>query len=300
MNATTATGTPSHISLPQGVIRYREAGSGPPLLFVHGAFVNGDLWRNVVPPLAASFRCIVPDLPLGAHRQPLPPGADLSLPGLAQLVADFSAALDLRNITLIGNDTGGAICQLVVARHPGLLSGLVLTNCDAFANMPPPLVKPLTVGARLPGFGWLLGQSLRSRLVQRALVATVAHRFPEPAVAQSYFAPVVADPGVRRDLVALLRAVSSRDTLDAARAFPSFTKPVLIVWAPEDKLLFPLRDAERLRDAFPQARLELVTGSRALIPEDQPERLAALIDAFLRSPGVVAASPGRGSGHASP
>ena len=108
-------GEQHEVTLPQGTISYRERGTGDPIVFVHGALVNADLWRKVVPELAKDFRCIAPDLPLGSHERAMPADADLSPPGVAKLIADFLAALDLDNVTLVGNDTGGAICQ--VRRH---------------------------------------------------------------------------------------------------------------------------------------------------------------------------------------
>src|ERR1700731_5057783 len=109
---------------PQGTIRYRELGTGEPIVLVHGLLTNGELWREVAPRLAKDFRVIVPDWPLGSQQLPLAPGADLSPPGLAQLIADFLSALALENVTLVGNDTGGALCQLVVAHHPERIGGL--------------------------------------------------------------------------------------------------------------------------------------------------------------------------------
>ena len=265
-----------------GVIRYREVGEGAPVVFVHGLLVNGDLWREVVPVL--SGRCIVPDLPLGSHAVPMDPGADLSPPGLARLVGEFLGALDLRDVTLVGNDTGGAICQLVVARHPECVTRLVLTNCDAFENFLPPLLRPFQYGARLPGFAFAVAQLLRVAPLRRLFIASVARQTPEPAVLDSYFSPIIRDPGVRRDVTKVLRGISNRYTLEAARSFPGFHRPVLLVWG-EDDFLFPLRFAERLRRAFPDARLERVAGSRAFVPEDKPDRLAGLIGTFLRSGG---------------
>lgn len=268
------------VELRQGTIRYREVGEGPAIVFVHGLLVNGDLWREVVPALAGSYRCILPDLPLGGHRAPFPVAADLSLPGLARLVADFLAALDLRGVTLVGNDSGGGICQGVVAWHPERVGRVVLTNCDAFENFPPLLIKPLAVGARWPGVGALIGRACCLAPVQRALYALVARRFPEPAVAASYFS-ALSEAGVRRDMLKVLAAASSRDLLDAGRALPDFARPVLIAWAPADRLLFPLRYGERLAAAFPDARLVTIAGSRTFIPEDQPAALVAAIAGFL-------------------
>src|SRR5688500_18689891 len=125
------------VRLKQGVVRYREVGSGPPLVFVHGLLVNGELWRKVVPLLSGSYRCIVPDWPLGSHAVALEPDAELSPVGVAALIADFLAALELKGVTLVGNDSGGALCQLVATRHPERLGRLVLTTCDAFEVFPP-------------------------------------------------------------------------------------------------------------------------------------------------------------------
>jgi pimeloyl-ACP methyl ester carboxylesterase len=263
-----------------GVIRYREVGEGAPVVFLHGLLVNGDLWREVVPVLSGRYRCIVPDLPLGSHAVPMNAGAELSPPGLARLVGEFMDALDLRGVTLVGNDTGGAICQLVVAWHPERLARLVLTNCDAFENFLPPLLRPFQYGARLPGFAFVVAQLLRLSLVRSFFIATVSHRRVEPAVADSYFSPVIRDPGVRRDVTKVLRGISNRYTLEAAEFFPGFHKPVLLVWG-EDDFFFPFRFAERLRGEFPDARLEQVSGSRAFVPEDRPELLAGLIGSFL-------------------
>ncbi len=274
-------GAVKEVRLPRGTIRYREAGAGAPIVFVHGLLVNGALWRQVVPPLAAEFRPIAPDWPLGGHQPPMDPDADLTPRGLARLVADFLAALDLRDVTLVGNDTGGALSQLVIAHHPERIGRLVLTNCDAFEHFPPPLLLPFKWGGAVPGFTAALAHTLRLPPVRRLLYASLARRRPDPAVLDAYFAPLIRDRGVRRDAAKVLRGVSNRATLEAARAFPAFRKPVLLAWG-EDDPFFPIRDAERLQQAFPDARLERVARSRCFVSEDQPERLAELIADFLR------------------
>src|SRR5262249_43931152 len=108
----------SEAKLPQGTIHYRESGEGPPIVFVHGLLVDGRLWRKVTPLLDGDFRCIAPDLPLGSHLTPMNSDADLSPPGLARIVAGFLQALDLQDVTLVANDTGGAISQITAAQHP--------------------------------------------------------------------------------------------------------------------------------------------------------------------------------------
>src|SRR4051812_10754845 len=142
------------VDVPAGTIDYREHGSGRPIVFAHGVGVNGDLWRKVAPQLAADgYRCVVPDLPLGGHSTPLEGEPDMSLPGLADILASFVDALDLRDATLIANDTGGAITQAYVGRNPDRLVRLVLPSGGALDRHPPPAgadPKPPPRGPRGP------------------------------------------------------------------------------------------------------------------------------------------------------
>ena len=278
------------VHLPQGTIRYREDGTGEPLLFVHGVIVNGDLWRKVVPQLSKDFRCIVPDWPLGSHEIPMSPDADLTPPGLARLVIEFMDALGLETVTLVGNDTGGAICQMVAAEYPDRVARLVLTSCDLYDRFPPPLFKPLAKIVKLPGALWLVGQTTRPRFAQRLPIAFgyVTKRLPPPEVIDSYLAPGRSSRGVRRDLAKVFGSVDARYTLEAAEKLKGFEKPVLLAWAGEDKL-FPLEYAERLAAAVPNGTLEVIPDSYTFIAEDQPERLAEVIGAFVRKPATVSA-----------
>ena len=285
MGGRVAFGEAREIQLEQGSVRYREAGSGEPVVFVHGVLVNGALWREVVGRLSGRFRCVVPDLPLGGHPVPLRPEADLSPKGVAEIVADLMEALDLRDVTLVGNDTGGAICQIVISDHPGRIGRLVLTNCDAYEAFFPLVLRPVQVGARVFGtrFVDFLTWTLRPRPIRRLMLRTGARRRVDDEVVDTYFAPLLRDPAVRRDLARFLAQVSNRYTLEAARSFPGFRRPVLIVWG-EDDLFFLKRYARRLERDFPDATLEFLQNSRALVPEDRPERLAELIETFVRTP----------------
>jgi pimeloyl-ACP methyl ester carboxylesterase len=274
----------AEIRLPQGTIRYREAGSGKPIVFVHGLLVNGALWRKVTPRLESDFRCIVPDLPLGSHRTPMEQEADLSPPGVARVVADFMAALDLDGAILVGNDTGGAICQLVAAHHPERLGGLVLTPCDAYENFLPPAFRPLQYAARVPGLLTALIQGGRIGAIRRGPLGfgLLSKRRPiDDEVLQGYLGPFLSDHRVRRDALKVLRGISNRQTLEAAERLRRFEHPTLIAWAPEDRF-FKLRFAKRLAEEIPEARLVEVEDSFTFVPEDQPERLAELIAGFIR------------------
>jgi pimeloyl-ACP methyl ester carboxylesterase len=270
------------IELSGGRLRYQEVGSGPPVVFVHGLLVNGDLWRKVVPAVAgAGYRCLVPDWPLGAHSLAVP-GADLTPPGVAALVAEFLDALDLTDVTLVANDTGGAITQLVMADHPARVGRVVLTPCDCFEAFFPSVFAPLPRFLRLPGATWLLVQALRLRALHRLPMTFgwVAKRPVPPDVVDSYLRPSRASRAIRRDLRRFATAVHNRHTLAAASRLGSFTRPVLLAWAREDKL-FPLALARRLAAALPDARLELIDDSYTFVPEDQPQALARLMVNFL-------------------
>jgi pimeloyl-ACP methyl ester carboxylesterase len=273
----------------KGTIRYRETGRGEPLLFIQGLGVNGDLWRKVVPTLSKDFHCITADWPLGAHSVPMAPDADLSLPGLAKLVVDFMDAIELESATLVGNDTGGAMAQLVGVDYPERATRLVLNSCELYERFLPPQFKPLQMLSAIPGSLFVTGQLLRFRFGQAiaGYGLSVKHGLPERAIMQSYVRAGIESAGIRRDLRKFLRAVDSRYTLDAAERMKSFEKPVLVVWGAEDRL-FPLDYPRRFAAAQPNARLEIIPDARTFVPEDQPKALAEAIARFVREPAAVA------------
>ncbi|WP_430790671.1 alpha/beta fold hydrolase [Actinoplanes sp. G11-F43] len=267
--------------LPDGELHYREAGAGRPLVFLHGLLQDGRLWQPMIDRLGGRFHCVVPDLPLGAHRTALRPGADLSIKGVAKLVADFLETLGLHDVTLVGNDTGGAIAQLVAAHHPERLGQLVLTSCEAFDNVPPPVFRALAPAARMgllpallspmrwrpfhalpSGFGWLT-------------------RGPIPhELTASWVAAYFADPAVRRDTAAFVTSLGHRRLLlDITGELAAFTRPTLVLWAADDRL-FPVAHAGRLGRLFPNAQVTIVPDSRTWLMIDQPDRTATLLAEF--------------------
>ena len=270
------------VQLPHGVIGYREVGRGPAVVFVHGLLVNADLWREVVPVVAAAgYRCLAPDWPLGSHEYPMRRGADLSPPGIAGMIADFLAALDLADVTLVANDTGGALVQILMAHRSDRVGRVVLASCDGLERFFPPLFRFLPVAAHLPGSAWLLTQVLRLRPLQRLPIAYgwLSHRRIPPDIMESYLLPARRSAGIRRDLRGFLQQVHRRHTLAAAQSFGSFDRPVLLAWAQDDRL-FPMSLARRLAVLLPDARLAPVANSRTFIPEDQPTALATLVTDF--------------------
>jgi pimeloyl-ACP methyl ester carboxylesterase len=270
------------VSLTQGTIRYRDTGEGQPIVFVHGLLVNGLLWRKVTPLLQGEFRCIAPDWPLGSHSIPLREGADRSPRGIAHLIADFLQEMDLEGVTIVANDTGGAIAQLLVTERPERVGRLVLTPCDAYENFLPLAFRPLQWMARVPGALTLAVQGMRSPALRRSpLGFGMLTRRPIPdEILAAWVRPFLKDAAVRRDTIGLLRGIDPKDTLAAAEKLRDFDRPTLIAWAPEDRF-FKLRFAERLAQTIPDARLERVEDCLTFMPEDQPERLAELIAQFL-------------------
>ena len=275
-------GREHRVDLPEGAISYRDCGNGSPFVFVHGVGVNGDLWRQVVPRLASHHRCITPDLPWGSHSIPLQPDADLSLPGMARITANFLEALDLNDVAIVANDTGGAVAQALVGRHPDRIARLVLTSCDAFDKFPPTPQKYLKVMARSRLLTWIVSYTAQFKPIQRLPTAYgfVTSRAMPPDIMRSFTGPVRLNPGVRRDFRSMLRAVDTKYTFEAAARLANFDKPALVLWAEDDKI-FPRDHGRRLAKLLPQGRFELIAGSRTFIPEDQPDRLVAAIEDFL-------------------
>ena len=278
-----ALGDSRELALDSGTLRWFENGpaDGPPVVLVHGLLVNADLWRKVVPGLAAAgFHTYAVDWPLGGHEHPMP-AADLTPPGVADLIEDFMDRLDLQDVMVVANDTGGALTQILMTRHPERIGRVVLTPSDSFERFFPPMFALLPRLAKVPGGTWLLVQSLRLRLVQRLPVGfgwLTKRPIPREAV-DSYVLPSRRDPAIRRDLRAFLRTVHKRHTLAAAEQLPAFTRPVLLAWATEDKL-FPTSLAERLAERLPDATIVPIADSLTFVPEDQPDELVRLIAEF--------------------
>jgi pimeloyl-ACP methyl ester carboxylesterase len=266
------------VELDAGTLEYRERGSGPPVVFAHGAAVNGDLWRKVAPRLADGHRCIVPDLPLGGHSIPLGGDYDASLFGQAAILAGLLEALELADVTLIANDTGGAISQALVGSRPERIARLVLTSCDAFENFPPKAVAYLKPTARMAPAMWALTRAIGFKTVQRLPIAygwaTLAPI--EPRIMDSYTRNIRTNPGVRADLGRVLKQARKRDMEAASRSVAHFDKPALVVWAADDRF-FPVEHGRALADLMPQGRLVVVQDSRTFIPEDRPADLVRLL-----------------------
>lgn len=268
------------VELPQGRLLYRERGVGEPVIFVHGVGVNADLWRDVVPLVARSYRCLAPDLPLGSHDVPMRADADLSAPGIAKLIDDFLAALQIDEATIVANDTGGGYAQILVTRHPERVARLVLFDCDAFENFPPRGIRTLgRLLGRLPAAIPLLASVLTPRPLQWLGFIVVTRSFWPPEIGRSYIDRHRPNE-IWRDLAKVARGIDKRYTLQAAAKLGEFDRPTLVAWSPTDRF-FPYRHAIRLSELIPQARLRHIHQSRGFVSEDQPAVAARHLLEFL-------------------
>jgi pimeloyl-ACP methyl ester carboxylesterase len=267
------------IDLPAGRIRYREAGEGKPVVFVHGFLVDGRLWDGVVDRLSDRFRCLAPDWPIGAQQIAMKPDADLSPAGVAAIIASFLEALDLDDVTIVGNDSGGAMSQVLVTRHPERIGRLVLTNCDTHENFPPGPFKAMAALAKVPGGMRALSAPFRIGALARLAFKPFA-RTPIPAeLVESWMRPSLDDPAIRRDATKVTAGMNKRYTLEAAEKLRGSQLPILLTWAPKDRV-FPLRYAERLASEVGNARIVQIPDAATFVPLDQPALLAEEIAKF--------------------
>jgi pimeloyl-ACP methyl ester carboxylesterase len=298
----------TQIELSAGTIDYLDTGGtaagtsgGPVVVLLHGLMMDASLWDGVIAELSADHRCLAPTLPFGAHRHAMHGDADLSLPGIARLVEEFLDRLDLADVTLVGNDTGGALVQLLIGRDGGSggapvgrigrIGRVVLASCDAFDNFPPGLTgKTLALTGKLapPMFGVFM-QQMRLRMIRRLPLAFGWLTRRGDAVTARWMKPVLTQPEIRRDTVRMLRtAMADRKLLlAAAEDLPAFEGPALVVWAREDRVM-PPEHGRRLAGLFPDGRLVEIDDSYTLIPLDQPARLAQAIGEFIAAPDAVA------------
>jgi pimeloyl-ACP methyl ester carboxylesterase len=274
------------VDLSTGPLEYRDSGgSGPTVLLVHGLMMNRSLWDDVVDQMP-EVRCIVPTLPLGAHTRPAGDAADLSLHGMARLLRELVEALDLTDVALVGNDTGGAVAQLMVADDHVRIGRLVLTSCEAFDNFPPGLTgRTIVAAGRLsPRLFGLFMQQMRVGAIRRSPLAFGWLTKRGDGVVKGWREPL-GDPLVRRDAVRLLRNIAKEGPAlaEASERLARFSKPALVVWAADDRVM-PVEHGRRLAATLPDARLDIVPDSYTLIPLDQPHRLATTLQGFVGVP----------------
>jgi len=275
------------ITLSAGPIEYSDTGGdGPVLVMLHGLMMDASLWDGPIAALSPDFRCVAPTLPLGAHRLAMNADADLSLGGVARLVTEFIDHLDLHDVTLVGNDTGGALVQLLMTDPSPRVGRVVLISCDAFDNFPPGLTgKTLVLTGRLsPALFGIFMQQMRIRVIRRLPIAFGWLTRRGDAATARWMKPVVSQPEIRRDAVRVLRAAAAdkRLLVRTAEKLPAFDQPALVVWASEDRVM-PPEHGKRLAGLLPNGKLVEIQDSYTLVPLDQAERLAEIIREFART-----------------
>ncbi len=273
------------IDLPGGTVNYRVAGpedsAAPPVVFVGGFLTNGTLWDQTAVALADhGVRSYAPDWPLGSHAIALDEGVDQSPRGVARHVLAFLEAMELDDVTLVGNDSGGAISQFVVDTDASRIGRLVLTNCDAFDNFPPAPFDTLFKSFRRAGAIRALMAPMKATAVRHspAGYGMLAHELNADQT-RAWVEPCLTDADVRRDTANFVRGVDPVDLLDVASRLGRFERPVLLVWGNADRF-FKLDFAHRLAAVFPAARLVEIEGGRTFVPLEQPGRLAEEIAAL--------------------
>ena len=280
-----------------GPIDYIDTGGGGPVVvLVHGLLMDGAQWRHVVSELRRDFRCVLPTLPMGAHRRPMHPDADLSLRGLGRIIAEFLEAADLRDVTLCFNDWCGA--QVMIAdQRMDRVAKLVLVSCEAFDNYPPGLPgRGAAIAGRLPGGPRLIRRALSVRSIRNLPMTFgwMSKKGLPDDVMRAWLAPL-ADGEIRRDYSKYAGDTrrGKQDLLAATDTLRGFERPVLVAWASEDRIM-PLEHGRRLAETFPNGRLVEIADSYTLVPEDQPIELAGHIREFVTadSRGQAPASTG--------
>ena len=273
----------NRVTLAQGTITYRVTGPPendlPPVVFVHGLLVDSKLWTGVADVLARrGIRSYLPNWPTGSHPTPMNADADLSPRGIARIVINFLATLNLDDVTLVGNDTGGAICQFAIDTDHTRIGRLVLTNCDAFDRFPPPEFAGLVkIGSHAALIKPIL-TALRPTAVRHArnVYGGTFCRSPDPESTRSWIEPGLRNKNIRRDTAKLISNIKPADLLDVSTRFGNFTKPVRVVWGDADPF-FPIGFAERLAAAFPTGTLTPVPGGHTFVSMEFPEQVANAI-----------------------
>ncbi|GAB2446353.1 alpha/beta fold hydrolase [Nocardia tengchongensis] len=271
------------VEVSAGRVHYTERGEGPPVVLLHGLLMNHTVWDEVLGKLPGGFRYVLPDLPLGAHPEPLRADADLTMRGLNQLVAEFLAALDLRDVTLVHSDWGGGLF-LTAYGLDERVARLIVLPCEAFGNFPPGLPgKTAVLACAVPGGITLALRQLRVPWLRSTPVmfGWMARRRLDDDLVRGWTEPGLRDKRIQRDLLAYARSHRSKAEFIAnTEALRDFPGEALILWSSAGKVM-PREHGRRLAELIPKARLVEIDDAYVLSMLDRPEAVAAAMSAFL-------------------
>jgi len=264
------------IETPSGTIGYVEHGRGPVALFVHGVLLNGYLWRHQLAQLGDSRRCIAVDL-LAHGNTEISATQDVSVTANAHMLAQFLDAMEIDQVDLVGNDSGGGICQIFAALYPKRLRSLALTNCDAHDNWPPEAFKPFVAMVAAGGLAGTLSSMLADKSVYRSALAPAYER-PEDVVddtIETYLRPLVRSEQHTRNMERFVNAFDCRHTVQIEEQLKRVQAPTLIAWGTDD-IYFDLKWSLWLANAIPGTRKRVEFASaRIFFPEERPQEFNA-------------------------
>jgi pimeloyl-ACP methyl ester carboxylesterase len=267
-----------------GTVEYRDEGdpSGLPVVLLHGLLMNDAQWSLALPLLPSGFRYLLPVLPMGGHRIPMRPNADLTMPGMIGIVADFLDVLDLTDVTLVITDWGGPLFLTNIGRDKRI-GRLVICPSEAFDNFPPGFPGKVSVLAtRNTATVYFAMRQLKiGRLRRQWLLFGQMAKQPVPQdIVDSWLAPGLADRRIRHDLVKYGQTKFSRkELIQATNALQDFTGPALVLWS--DNPVMPASHGQQLAKLLPNGQLQHVDNAYVLTMLDQPEQTAAQIGKFL-------------------
>ena len=269
-------------------VAYRDEGTGPPVLLLHGCPFSSFIWRKVIPPLSPTFRCLAPDL-LGLGDTETPAGADWSLRAQTAMVLGFLDALEIPRAHVVAHDHGGAVAQLIAAEHPERIDRLVLSNAEAYDNWPSEEERPFVRLTQLPLLGDLALRLWGTRRVLRLTLAR-AHAVHDPSVLtdellEGYIRANFGDghrrAKTKRFLALQFAPSNNRVTMELLDGLRRFDHPTLLLWAKDDPHFGP-EWGERLRQDIPGAvGLQLLPETGHLLMEERPEEFASIVGGFL-------------------
>lgn len=274
----------NRVEVHAGTIEYREEGDphGSPVVLLHGLLMNDAQWDEVLPLLPSDFRYLLPVLPLGGHRIPMRPDADLTMPAMVGIVADFLDALDLADVTLVVTDWGGPLFLTDTGRDKRV-ARLVICPSEAFDNFPPGL--PGKVALLASRNTVTVAAAMRTLKIGRLrrqwlLFGQMAKKPVRQHIVDAWLGPGLTDRRVRRDLVKYCHTrFDKQDLIRATEALKNFTGPALVLWS--DNPVMPNDHGDRLAALLPTGELRHIDDAYVLIMLDQPERTAEQIAAFL-------------------
>lgn len=265
------------VDLPQRRrIAYVEKGRGPAALFLHGLPLNGYQWRGALDRLSPVRRCIAPDM-MGAGSSDIPEGTDQSPESQVAMLAAFLDALDIESVDLVGSDSGGCFAQLFAARHPKRVRSLLLTNCDAAPDSPPPALLPLIADAHagVAAEKWIIPLLNDLPTARQGL----GQAYTNPAtltqeLIEIYLRPIAQSPLRRKQYDQALIGLEKNVLQPIEPQLRQLDIPVRILWGTADTI-FNLQSADYLNHLFPHSRgIRRIEGAKLFWPEEFPDRVA--------------------------